>query len=323
MKQGRPEAFLNKEEPVSMYKKDFNFIVDKARSVGKPVRVVIAGADCENIMRGAFEAQDAGFVELILAGNENRILNMLKDLDLVEKKYTLKAVPDNKNVVQAAIDMIHAGDADVLMRGNTQTRDFLMPILEKSNNLIEQDKLLTQVTMVKFPDYDRVLSVSDVTICVHPDQSKRKKIIKNMAGLLTVLGYEKPNIALLALTESPAFHMPDTIEAQNIVREHNERPLANCNLVGPLSYDLIISKEAARLKGYENPLSGEFDGIVVPDLLAGNLLIKVLQMNGKASSCGVIVGAKVPVAITSRSDIKEQAFLSLAACVALHMDDNK
>ena len=301
-----------------MYKENFDFIVDKAKQATKPIRVVIAGADCENILRGAFEAQQAGFAELILAGNEKRITDMLKKLGLVSKAYTLKPVDDSQNVVQFAIDLIRAGEADVLMRGNTQTRDFLLPILDKGNDLLT-DKLLTQVTMVKFADYDRVLAVSDVTVLVHPDQSQRKKVIQNMAGLLTTLGYDKPRIALLALTEQPAFHMPDTIEAQNIVRDHNEKPLANCELVGPISYDLIVSKEAARLKGYDCPLCGEFDGIVVPDLLSGNLLIKSLQMNGHASSCGVIVGAKIPIAITSRSDTKEQSFLSLAACAAMHM----
>lgn len=301
-----------------MYKENFDFIVNKAKQAEKPIRVVIAGADCENILRGAFEAQQAGFAKLILAGNEKRITDMLKRLGLISSPYTLKPVDDSQNVVQYAIDLIRAGEADVLMRGNTQTRDFLLPILDKSNDLLT-DKLLTQVTMVKFPDYDRVLAVSDVTVLVHPDQSQRKKVIQNMAGLLTTLGYDKPRIALLALTEQPAFHMPDTIEAQNIVRDHSEKPLANCELVGPISYDLIVSKEAARLKGYDCPLCGEFDGIVVPDLLSGNLLIKALQMNGHASSCGVIVGAKIPIAITSRSDIKEQSFLSLAACAAMHM----
>ena len=301
-----------------MYKENFDFIVDKAKQATKPIRVVIAGADCENILRGAFEAQQAGFAELILAGNEKRITDMLKKLGLVSKAYTLKPVDDSQNVVQFAIDLIRAGEADVLMRGNTQTRDFLLPILDKGNDLLT-DKLLTQVTMVKFADYDRVLAVSDVTVLVHPDQSQRKKVIQNMAGLLTTLGYDKPRIALLALTEQPAFHMPDTIEAQNIVRDHNEKPLANCKLVGHISYALIVSKDAARLKGYDCPLCGEFDGIVVPDLLSGNLLIKSLQMNGHASSCGVIVGAKIPIAITSRSDTKEQSFLSLAACAAMHM----
>jgi len=302
-----------------MYKTNFDFIVEKARSIGKPIRVAIAGADCENILLGAFKAQADGFATPILVGNEDRITKCLKDLVLIGKKYTIKHVPDNVNVVQVCIDMVHAGEADVIMRGNTQTRDFLLPILEQENHLIT-DKLLTQVTMVKVPDYPRVLAISDVTICVRPDQSKRKKIIQNMAGLLTKLGYEKPNIALLSLTEVPAFHMPDTIEAQNIVREHSERPIANCNLVGPIPYDLIVSKEAARLKGYDCPLCGEFDGIVVPELLTGNTMVKMLQMNGRASSCGVIVGAKIPIAITSRSDTQEQSFLSLAACAAMHLE---
>ncbi len=300
-----------------MYKTNFDFIVEKAKQTPKPVKVVIAGADCENILKGAFEAQQAGFVELILTGNQEKIETMLKDLGLISQKYTLIPCPEGKNVVQFAIDLIHQGKAEILMRGNTQTRDFLMPILDKENKLIA-DKLLTQVTMVKFPGYDRILSVSDVTVLVHPDEQQRKKVVKNMSELLIKLGYERPKIALLSLIETPAFHMRDTVEAQNIVHDHKQKPISNCDLVGPISYDLIVSKEAARLKGYDCPFSGEFDGIVVPNLMSGNLLIKVLQMNGQASSCGVIVGATIPIAITSRSDTKEQSYLSLAACVAMH-----
>lgn len=300
-----------------MYKTNFDFIVEKAKQTPKPVKVVIAGADCENILKGAFEAQQAGFVELVLTGNQEKIETMLKDLGLISQRYTLIPCPEGKNVVQFAIDLIHQGKAEILMRGNTQTRDFLMPILDKSNKLIA-DKLLTQVTMVKFPGYDRILSISDVTVLVHPDEQQRKKVVQNMSELLIKLGYERPKIALLSLIETPAFHMRDTVEANNIVHDHNQKPISNCDLVGPISYDLIVSKEAARLKGYDCPFCGEFDGIVVPDLLPGNLLIKVLQMNGQASSCGVIVGATIPIAITSRSDTKEQSYLSLAACVAMY-----
>ena len=103
-----------------------------------------------------------------------------------------------------------------------------------------------------------------------------------------------------------------------MVREHNMKPIANCNLVGPIAYDLILSKEAARLKNYENPLCGDFDGIVVPSLLAGNLIVKGWQMHAQAKTCGVVIGAKVPVVLTSRSDNKEVPFLSLAFCAALN-----
>ena len=300
-----------------MYKTNFDFVVEKAKAVEKPIRVAIAGADAENILLGAFEAEAAGFAELILVGQENAIVKMLKDLSLLTRKYTIVNVEEGKDVVQAAIDLVREGKADVLMRGNTQTRDFLLPILDKENKLIRKDKLLTHITMMKLPDYGRILAISDVTIIPNPDINQRKHVIKNMAGTFKALGYEHPNIAILSLVEKPTFHMFDTVEAQEIVRDHTEKPIADCELVGPIAYDLIISKEAARLKNFDCPYCGEFDGIVTPSLLAGNLLVKTLQIHGHASSCGVIVGATIPIAITSRSDPKEQAYLSLAVCAAL------
>ena len=304
-----------------MYKKNFDFAVDKARSVEKPIRVAIAGADSENILLGAFRAQAAGFVKLILVGDEDKIDEMLKDLSLLTREYTIVDEKDYNKVVQRAIDLIKAGEADALMRGNTQTRDFLLPILDRENNLLRRDRLLTQITMLKMPDYPRILAISDSTIIPEPDINQRKHVIRNMAGTFKALGYEHPNIALLSLVEKPTFHMHDTVEAQTIVREHHEKPIADCELVGPIAYDLIISKEAARLKGYDCPLCGEFDGIVTPSLLAGNLLVKALKMHGHASSCEVIVGANIPIAITSRSDPEEQAYLSLAVCAALPEQD--
>ena len=306
-----------------MYKTNFDFVVEKAKAAEKPIRVAIAGADVENILHGAFRAEADGFAELILVGNEAKIIEMLKNLSLLSRKYTIVNVEEDKNVVQASIDLIKAGKADVLMRGNTQTRDFLLPILDKSNDLIEKGKLLTHINMLKMPDYGRILAISDVTIIPNPDINQRKQIIQNLVGTLKVLGYDHPNIAILALVEKPTFHLVGTVEAQTIVLDHKEKPIADCELVGPIAYDLIISKEAARLKNYDCPYCGEFDGIVTPNLLAGNILVKALQMHGHASSCGVIVGANIPIAITSRSDTDEQAYLSLAVCAALpehHID---
>ena len=192
-----------------------------------------------------------------------------------------------------------------------------MPILAKRNGLLEKDKLLTHITMLNLPDYSRLLAISDVTMLVRPDMKQRKKVIKNMVDTLKALGYDHPNVALLSLIEDPAFHMHNTTEAETIVREHNEKPIADCELVGPIAYDLIVSKEAARLKNYDCALCGEFDGIVVPNLLTGNVLVKALQIHGHASSCGVIAGANIPIVISSRSDTREQAFLCLAARAAL------
>ena len=299
-----------------MEMKDFNQIVERAKRSFRKMRVVIAGADAENILLGTFEAQDAGFASPVLVGEAEKIEPMLERLGLKDKPYSLVATQPGEDVVQAAVDVIRRGEGDVLMRGNTQTRDFLMALLDKKNEL-RTDKRLVHIDLVSMPEYPKLIAIGDVTVTIQPDIQQKKEIIRSMTETLESVGYDKPNIALLSMVEEVNFHMKDTMEAQELVRSHADTPIANCNLVGPIAYDLILSKEAARLKNYDEPLCGNFDGIVVPSLLAGNLIVKCWQMHAKAKTCGVVVGAKVPVALTSRSDDKEVSFLSLAFCAAM------
>ena len=295
----------------------FEGIVAKAKAVEKPMRVVIAAADAENILRGAFMAEDEGFVKPILVGNETKIRATLDKIGMAERKVKVVDASGGDSSIQYAIEMIRAGDADCLMRGNSSTRDFLMPVLNKSNHLIQDNTLVTHINFLKVPGLQRLLAISDVTLLINPPMDARKEVVKNMVKALNAFDVKHPNIALLALVEKPSYQMRDTVEDQTMVRENNMRPFADCNLVGPIAYDLIVSKEAARLKGYECPCCGEFDGIVVPNLATGNVMIKVLQHSAGAEGCGVLVGAKIPVAITSRADEPEQAFYSLAACAAM------
>ena len=296
--------------------KNFDEIIAKAKQSDKKNRVVIAGADAENILLGTFEAQDAGFAFPVLVGEKAKVEPLLEKLGLKDKPYELVETKAGDNVAQVAIDLVNQGKGDILMRGNTQTREFLIPLLDKKNGL-RTDKLLTHIDLVSMPEYPKLIAIGDVTVTIEPNPGQTKKIIQNMVGTLNAIGYEKPNIALLSMVEKVSFHMKDTVEADVLVKEHKSRPIADCNLVGPIAYDLILSKEAARLKGYDCPFCGDFDGIIAPSLLAGNLIVKGWQMHARAKTCGVVVGAKVPVALTSRSDDKEVSFLSLAFCAAL------
>lgn len=296
--------------------KNFDLIVERAKLSGKKNRVVIAGADAENILLGAFEAQDAGFATPILVGEKDKIEPMLERLGLKNQTYELVETQPGENVVQAAIDLVEQGRGDILMRGNTQTREFLIPLLDKKNNL-RTDRLLTHIDLVSMPEYPKLIAIGDVTVTIEPNINQKKEIIRNMVGTLKAVGYDKPNIALLSMVEQVSFHMKDTVEAQELVKDHKNKPIADCELVGPIAYDLILSKEAARLKGYDNPLCGDFDGIIVPSLLAGNLIVKCWQMHAHAKTCGVVIGAKIRCAITSRSDSPEVAFNSLAFCTIL------
>ena len=298
---------------------EFHELVERAKGIGRPLRVALCGADVENMLQGIFEAADDGFVEPILVGNYKKVSAMLDKLGLSERKYDFQPVSNDVSPVQYAIEMVRAGSADALMRGNTQTRDFLLPVLNKTNHLIDKDTLLTHVNMYKIPGYSRILAISDVTILIKPSLEQREMVVKNMVEALNIIGVKNPNIALLALVEKPSFHIRDTVEAQSIVLHHREEPLAECNLVGPITYDLIMSKHSAELKNYDCPYCGEFDGIVVPNLLSGNIICKVLDVHAGVVGCCLLIGAKVPIAITGRSESKEQAYLSLAGIAVQSM----
>ena len=295
--------------------KDFDFVINRAKSLNKPARVVVTGAYVENILKAVFEAEAEGFCRPVLVGSENRILAILERLGLKDRNYDICDVAEGDDLVQHAIDVVNAGMGDILLRGNTSTRSFLMPILNKDNNLVKG--FVSEVALVKVPYYDRVLALSDVSVSVNPSVEQRKEIVKNTVEVLNALGIEDPNVAVLALAEKPSFHMRDTVEAQNIVRDHESSPIANCKMAGPITWDLIVSKEAAAAKNFECDMCGEFDAVVMPNVTAGNLVMKVLGMSANCNTCGVLAGTKVPVAMTSRASSVERVYLSL--CVAAAM----
>ena len=301
---------------MTIFEKEFEFILDKAKASKTPAKVVVAGADAENILQAAFVAEEQGFAFPVLVGQEERILAELTRFGLKDRKYEICNVPEGESVVQHAIDVINIGMGDILVRGNTSTRDFLMAILHKGNKLIRTG-LLSEVAMLKVPYYEKILTLSDVSVLIHPSVEQRKMVIKNMVEVLNMLGIEHPSVAVLSLVEKPSFHMRDTVEAQSIMNAHKVEPIADCEVVGPIPWDLIISKEAARLKNYDCPYCGEFDAILMPDVMAGNTLMKALVMSASVNSLGVIAGATIPIAITSRSAPMEHAYLSIATCAAL------
>lgn len=303
--------------------KSFDDIVSMIPKTEQPLRVVLAGSDGENMLKGLFQAQEAGFVQPVLVGDRARTMTMLEKLGLDKEPYTMVDVIPGQNVTQAAIEIINMGEGDILMRGNTGTRQFLMPVLEKSNNL-RTDRLMTHVSLVSLPEYPKLLAMSDMTVIINPNLEQKKAIIRNTADALKAFGCETPNLALLSLVEKVTFHMKDTVEAQRLVMEQERNPFADCKLWGPIAYDLIISKEAARLKNYECDLcGGGFDGIIAPDLSTANTLVKSWLIHAHAVTCGAVVGARVPIALTSRSSAAQETELSLAFCAILDAYNKK
>lgn len=297
--------------------KNFDNILSLVPKMERPMRVILAGSDGENMIRGIFHAQEIGLVQPVLVGDRARTITLLEKLGLDREPYTMVDTAPGHDITQAAIDVIRSGDGDILMRGNIGTRQFLMPVLNKANGL-RTDRLMTHVSLVSLPEYPKLLAMSDMTVIIKPNLEQKKEIIRNTADALKAFGYENPKLAMLSLVEEVTFHMQDTVEAQQLVSEQARRPFADCQLWGPISYDLIISKEAARLKNYDCPYSGGgFDGIIAPDLSTANTLVKSWLIHAHAITCGAVVGARVPIALTSRSAAAEETELSLVFCAIL------
>ena len=295
----------------------FEGILERVPKMSRPMRVILAGSDGEKMIKGLFAAQEKGIAQPVLVGDRARTMTVLERFGLEREPYTMVDTPPGHNITQAAIDTLNAGGGDVLMRGNIPTRDFLMPVLDKTNRL-RTDRLMSHVSLASLPEYPKLLALSDMTVIIKPNMSQKKEIIRNTADALKAFGYENPKLALLSLVEKVTFHMQDTVEAQRLVAEQKQRPFADCELWGPIAYDLILSKEAARLKDYDCPYSGGgFDGIIAPDLSTANVLVKSWLIHAHAVTCGAVVGARVPIALTSRSADEEETYLSIVFCAVL------
>ena len=281
----------------------FEGILERVPKMSRPMRVILAGSDGENMIKGLFAAQEKGIAQPVLVGDRARTMTVLERFGLEREPYTMVDTPPGHNITQAAIDTLNAGGGDVLMRGNIPTRT---------------DRLMSHVSLASLPEYPKLLALSDMTVIIKPNMSQKKEIIRNTADALKAFGYENPKLALLSLVEKVTFHMQDTVEAQRLVAEQKQRPFADCELWGPIAYDLILSKEAARLKDYDCPYSGGgFDGIIAPDLSTANVLVKSWLIHAHAVTCGAVVGARVPIALTSRSADEEETYLSIVFCAVL------
>ena len=302
--------------------KNFDEMLERLNKPEKPLRVVLAGADSEEMLQGVFRAQKEGLVTPVLvASKKSCVPELLKKLGFAEEKYTLIETEQGQSVPGTAIDAIHYGDGDFLMRGNVLAHDFLAPVMEKTTGLRDGSRIMSHVSLATMPEYPKLLALADMAVIIHPDLSKKKAIIRNTVEALNALGYDAPKLALLSLVEKGTFRMQDTVEAQSLVYEQKRVPFVNAELWGPISYDLIISPEAARQKRYDCPWTGGgFDGIIAPELTTANTLLKSWLIHARSTVCGAVVGAKVPIAFTSRYATAEEAYLSLVFAAILYQN---
>jgi len=176
---------------------------------------------------------------------------------------------------------------------------------------------MSHVVLNEIPSYHKLLITTDGGMMMYPDVKQKQEILKNAVDVLLALGYEKPKVAILAAVENVNPKMTETQDAANLKELNQAGVITNCIVEGPISYDLALSKEVASLKGYESPVVGDVDILLVPNITAGNILGKCLLITAGAKMAGFVVGAKVPIVLTSRGSSAEEKYLSIVLSAAV------
>ena len=295
----------------------FQDLVDEAKSAGKKTILAVVEAQDENTLESVIKAANEGVMTPRLIGSEQEIREMLERFGADPAGYEVAQSGGVEESLKIAVDMINAGEANAVMKGRLESASFLKTMVKKENGLLVGDQL-SLAGLYTLPQYHKLLAVSDMGLNTYPDLEGKKSIVENAVKMLNTIGIEKPKVAVLAAVEKVNPKMPETVDADALKKMNLSGEIENCIIEGPISFDLATSADAARIKRYESPVSGDADLLIVPDFVSGNILVKCLTGMAGALTTGAVLGAKVPIMFTSRSaEISDKYYsIALASCIA-------
>ena len=282
----------------------------------KPAVAVVEAHEA-NTIKSVTDAVQSGLITPLLIGNSDKISELLMQSGCAPSSFNIYPANSAAESLKCAVSLINDGTASALMKGHIESHDFLKEVVNRDNNLLS-GKLLSLTALFELSGYHKLLALSDIVLNTSPDLDGKKSILENAVGMLNALGIENPKVAVLAAVDKINPKMPETVDAGALKQMNESGEIANCIVEGPISFDLATSAEAARIKGYQSPVAGDADLLIVPDVSSGNILAKCLTGMAGARTAGTILGAKVPIILTSRSaDAHDKYYsIALAACVA-------
>ena len=297
------------QPPESKYER----LIARAKQV-PPAQTIIVHPCDESSLRGAVEAAELGIIKPILVGPAARINKVAQEHKLQISGFQVIDAPHSDAAAERAVELIHEGKGELLMKGSLHT-DELMRAVTNSKTGLRTERRISHVFIMDVPTYTDTLFVTDAAINIFPDLDAKRDIVQNAVDLFTQVGLGTPRVAILSAVETVTSKIPSTIDAAALCKMADRGQITNAILDGPLAFDNAISPEAAKIKGIQSPVAGKAQILVVPDLEAGNMLAKNLIFLSKADSAGLVLGARVPVILTSRADSVRSRMASCAAAV--------
>ncbi len=251
---------------------------------------------------GAIDAAKQGFIAPILVGPAARIRAVAEEghIDL-SAGYEIVDVPHSHAAAAAAVELVRQGRAQLLMKGSLHTDELLHEVARRDTGL-RTERRISHVFIMDVPTYPKALFITDAAVNIAPTLEDKRDIIQNAIELAHALGNPLPKVAILSAVETINPKIASTVEAGALCKMADRGQITGGVLDGPLALDNAISPEAARIKGIDSPVAGQADILVVPDLEAGNMLAKNLTFLANADAAGIVLGARVPIVLTSRAD---------------------
>ena len=291
-----------------------------ARAKGVPAVSAIVVHPCdESSLRGVVDTAQAGIIKAILVGPATKIRETASKYDLDIGEFEIVDAPHSEAAAAKAVEMIHAARGEVLIKGSLHTDELLRSVTAKATGL-RTDRRISHVFVMDVPAYADTLFVTDAAINIFPDLDCKRDIIQNAIDLYTQGGVGTlPRVAILSAVETITSKIPSTIEAAALCKMADRGQITGGVLDGPLAFDNAIDMEAARIKGIKSDVAGRAQILVVPDLEAGNMLAKNLTYFAKADGAGIVLGARVPIVLTSRADSPRSRMASCAVA-AIYAD---
>jgi phosphate butyryltransferase len=293
----------------------FADLAGKVRNIAKKTAVVAAAHD-EHALEAVLDASREGCVDYLLVGDREKIHEIAAKLRYNVADNAIIDAVSEIDAAEKAVALIREEKGDFLMKGKLETAVLMRAVINKETG-IRKESIMSHVAFFEVPAYHKLLGATDGGMIPYPTLEQKSSIIKNAVGLFRTLGYERPKIAVLAASETVNERMPETGDARALKESGEKGELGDCFVEGPISLDLTLSKESAAIKGYTSPVTGDADILVVPNIACGNILGKSLVYMGHAKMAGCIVGAKVPIVLTSRGASAEEKHLSILLSAAL------
>ena len=291
---------------------NFDQMFEQLRSKPKK-RLVAAWAVDDHTISAVYMAVEAGIVEGILVGDEAMIQKVCQEHNYDLSKLTVVNNPNELKSIAQAVDMVNAGEADILMKGLCSTDKYMRGILNKERGLLPPKAVLSHVCVVQHPHYHKLLVISDIAVIPAPDLKQKQAMINYVVSTAKALGVEKPKVAMVTATEQMLPGMPACVEAAMLSKMSDRGQIAGCIVDGPLALDVALCKEAAEIKKLKSEVAGDADCCVFPSIEAANVFYKFAgHFCPGVKMAAMVAGAKAPCVLSSRADSTETKLNSIA-----------